>query len=179
MKSFKASLDLASKIITAISGILFIGIIILILLTGEEFINVDKPTGLLMGSGLLILFIGLYLYHPTEYLVDDSFLIIKRPIGKLKIERRIFLKVNLVTKAEMGFTIRTFGNGGLFGYTGWFSNSLFGSMRWYATQRKNFVLIETSTSGKIVVTPDEQMDFAKSIAINDTCERFHDLCKSR
>jgi hypothetical protein len=50
--------------------------------------------------------------------------------------------------------MRTFGNGGLFGYTGKYYNSRFGKMTWYCTQRKNYVLLILSDKKKIVITPD-------------------------
>ncbi len=52
-------------------------------------------------------------------------------------------------------TYRILGNGGLFGYTGYYRNSTFGNMRWFATQRKNYILIEKNNGQKIIITPDE------------------------
>lgn len=62
----------------------------------------------------------------------------------------------------MKWTIRTFGNGGLFGYFGKFYNAAFGKMTWYATRRNNYLVLSTSENGKIVLTPDN-LEMAKEI----------------
>jgi hypothetical protein len=57
----------------------------------------------------------------------------------------------MISKEQMGFAIRTFGVGGLFGYFGYFSSKNQGSMLWYATQREKFVMIHLE-GNKIVLT---------------------------
>jgi hypothetical protein len=59
-----------------------------------------------------------------------------------------------VSKEDMRWTARTFGNGGLFGYYGKFWNKKFGTMTWYATKLNNYILIKTHEGKKIVLTPD-------------------------
>ena len=63
----------------------------------------------------------------------------------------------------MRFAIRTFGNGGVFGYTGYFYKKGIGSMLWYCTQRANYILIEKTNGKKIVITPDDADGFMKDI----------------
>lgn len=94
-------------------------------------------------------------------------IIVNRLILPFKINRKEIAKCSIVSKKEMSGTYRTFGNGGLFGYTGYFRNTKFGNMRWFATQRKNYVLIEKSNGKKIVITPDIPEDFIE--ALNNLC----------
>jgi len=63
--------------------------------------------------------------------------------------------VFVATRESMKWTIRTFGNGGLFGYFGKFRNGNYGNMTWYATRSNNYVMIITASDKKIVLTPDE------------------------
>lgn len=59
-------------------------------------------------------------------------------------------------------SIRTFGIGGLFGYIGYFKNSILGSYKAYATNSEKAVLIETSDK-PIIVTPDDPDLFVKNL----------------
>ncbi len=64
-----------------------------------------------------------------------------------------------VDKDKMGWAIRIFGVGGLFGYFGKFANKEMGNMTWYATRRDKTVLVTTTGNKKIIVTPDEPEAF--------------------
>jgi hypothetical protein len=63
--------------------------------------------------------------------------------------------VRTLADNEAKGTIRTFGVGGLFGYFGKFHTPGIGHSTFYATQRKNKILIVTSNDKKIVITPDD------------------------
>ena len=60
-----------------------------------------------------------------------------------------------VEKDEIVTLIRTFGNGGLFGYYGKFYSSKLGNITLYATQSRNRVLIKTIHGTQIMITPDD------------------------
>ncbi len=62
----------------------------------------------------------------------------------------------------MNGSIRTFGNGGLFGFTGWYRNSTLGSYRAYATTGENAVVLHTD-DGPVVVTPDDPAAFVEAV----------------
>ena len=55
--------------------------------------------------------------------------------------------------------MRLFGNGGLFGITGWFWNRRFGRFRAYATDPGRVVLLRYRDGRKIVVTPHDVQQF--------------------
>lgn len=59
-------------------------------------------------------------------------------------------------------SIMTFGNGGLFAFTGWFRNSLLGSYRAYATKVENAVVLDMN-DGPVVVTPDDPTAFVEAV----------------
>ena len=154
---YKATLDLKSKIITGFVGVLFLGI------TVYNFKLIDFKTGdttqttvLTLTTVLIVsLFTFCYLYRPLRYVVDKNKLIVKRPIKDLIIEFSNIKDAFLPTKESMKSTIRTFGNGGLFGYFGSFRNGTYGGMTWYATKTSNYLIIVTSDNHKIVLTPDD------------------------
>ncbi len=88
-------------------------------------------------------------------MVDKEKIIVRRPAKDLILNIREIKNAFLVTKESMRWTIRTFGNGGLFGYTGKFYNNTYGNMTWYATRRNNYTILVTVDEEKIVLTPDD------------------------
>jgi Bacterial PH domain len=60
-------------------------------------------------------------------------------------------------------SIRTFGNGGFFSFTGYFRNKQLGSYRAFMTDRRRAVVIRFSDS-VIVVSPDRPEDFVNTIS---------------
>jgi len=148
MKTFLASLDLLSKIITSL-----IAIIAAVMLF--NYFMYDGFIYIFTDGFLMSIIIFMFLYMPQKYIVSKEELIIKRIIGDFKVERKKILKVIHPDRSYLSFVVRVFGNGGLFGYTGYFWNKSFGKMHWFVTQRKNYVVIDMGTKRKIVLSPDD------------------------
>lgn len=154
---YKASLDTLAKVMT-------LGVFILFIAIGQMSVrgllsaNGDM-TLILVHSSVLLLFVaillGCWLYAPQSYTVDSTDLTINRPISKVKIKRADISQVRTVANGEMSGSIRTFGNGGLFGFYGKYYNSKIGHMTLYTTQTKNRVLIITKQGRKIIISPDD------------------------
>ncbi|MFI5196724.1 MAG: PH domain-containing protein [Chitinophagales bacterium] len=107
------------------------------------------------------LVIAMYLLKTIAVIVDENAITIERKIRPVVIN---FSDIRSVKRVEnMRYTIRTFGNGGVFGYTGLYYKKGIGSMRWYCTQRKNYILIEKTNNKKIVITPDDPDSLMKDI----------------
>jgi hypothetical protein len=68
-------------------------------------------------------------------------------------------------KEKIGWAIRTFGVGGLFGYYGKFANTKLGSMTWYATRKDRAILVRTIDNKKIILTPDEPEKFVADFTV--------------
>ena len=109
--------------------------------------------------------IAMYLLKTTGIVVDYNTITIDRKISPVVIN---FTDIRLVRKVDdMKFAIRTGGNGGVFGYTGYYYKKGIGTMRWYCTQRCNYVLIEKTNGKKLVITPDDPDGFISDVeAIN-------------
>jgi hypothetical protein len=60
-------------------------------------------------------------------------------------------------------SIRTFGNGGFFSFTGYFRNQELGSYRAFMTDRRHAVILRFPSS-VIVISPDPPEDFVNRIA---------------
>ncbi len=154
---YKASLDALAKGIT-------IGVFILFIAIGQQSVRAilvakGDTAGILIHSGMLLLFVaillGSWLYAPQSYTLDRNELTINRPIGKVKIKLGDLKQVRLLADNETKGTIRTFGVGGLFGYFGKFYMPGIGHATFYATQRKNRILIVTNNDKIWIITPDD------------------------
>ncbi|WP_316799608.1 PH domain-containing protein [Pedobacter frigidisoli] len=154
---YKALLDTFGKVITAGGLIVFIAI-------GQKNVsaiissNGDVKTTLIHG-GVLLLFvltvIGSYLYSTRKYSVTGDTLVIHRLMGNRVIKLADITEIRFIDSTDFSGTIRTFGNGGLFGYYGKFYNTKIGSMTWYVTQKKNRILLRTQQGDKIIISPND------------------------
>ncbi|MEP6647721.1 MAG: PH domain-containing protein [Saprospiraceae bacterium] len=154
---YKASFDTMTKVMSV--GVIALLAFVCLRCVREILAAQGDKTTVLIQSGIIIFLVAAivfsYLFSVDKYLIEDNQLVIKRPIGDKRYSLRDIVEVRAIEKGEMAGTIRTFGNGGLFGYYGKFSNSTFGSMTWYTTQRANKVFIRTINGDKIVITPDD------------------------
>jgi len=154
--NYSASLGQSARLITIFVAVLFVGIIGLNLFILP---NDREPWIMLvhLGTGLLLIGIFLYCYffRVTGYVVDRERITIRRPAGEKHILIKEVEKVVLPETGSLRRSIRTFGNGGIFGYTGSFANSTYGSMTWYATRIDKSILIVTKDKKKILLTPDD------------------------
>ena len=164
---FKASLDTLSKALTA-------GVFILLITIGQKSVRAltaahGETILILVHGGILLLFVailfGSYMYSVRSYSVTDDELIIQRPIGNRVIVCSDIKEIRKADKTEFSGTIRTFGNGGLFGYYGKFYNAKLGNMTWYVTQRKNSIIMLMKTGEKIIISPDDISMFDKIQAV--------------
>ena len=110
----------------------------------------------------VILFIT-WLFSVTGFAIENNSLIVSRPLWKTTIVIPPGSIARMEPEVRMGL-LRTFGNGGLFGYTGRFRNRKLGFFNAYATNWKHAVSV---TSGGqdfcIVVTPEDVEGFIQSI----------------
>lgn len=106
------------------------------------------------------------IFRPLNYELSDDKLIVNRFISDISIYRNQISSVELITKKEIGWVVRVFGVGGLFGYFGKFSNFKMGSMIWYATRRDRMILIKTMNGKKIILTPDQPEKFVADLMSN-------------
>ena len=115
---------------------------------------------LIGGMALGIIAFFCYLFAPTAYDISDGRLTVLLHAGK-----KCFgpiVSCTLITE-RFPFTIRLFGNGGLFAGTGIFWNKRHGIFGIYATsaKRTDMVLVQTKNY-KVLVTPEDPQVFVES-----------------
>lgn len=154
---FKASKDNFVKIITIL--VIFMAIFFSFksfryLITNENKDTVTIITNISVIIFFILLIVLTWMYSPVSYYLNDEYLIINRHYGKVYIKIKDIKNIEKLTDDDVKGTIRYFGVGGLFGYYGKYYIPAFGKVKFYATQNKNRILIETINNEKILITPD-------------------------
>jgi hypothetical protein len=147
-----AKMSLSIKILTGIILVMVVGFII----GGLH----DK--NLMVGGVILgIIAVGCYLLAPASYDVSNGCLTVVLHAGRSSFGQI----VGCVRITErLPFTIRLFGNGGLFAGTGIFWNKRDGIFHAYATSARcqDAVLVQTEKY-KVLLTPENPQSFMESI----------------
>lgn len=157
MKNYTASLDLTAKIITVCVAVVLVSIMVTVWVVPDERDQGIGPqifTTMMMAA---ILTVG-FSFAPTRFSIDGKGIRIRRFWTNVFIPFESIKSARKVEKIPSKGLFRTMGSGGFFGYYGYFSNSEFGSMKWYVTHRSNVILMEVG-SEKILISPDNVDDF--------------------
>jgi hypothetical protein len=154
--TYKTSLDNLAKGITIGVTILFA-----IIIVGQYSIIKDagRAVPIYTTVALLLIYFIAFAFRPINYNLTNDKLIIHRLFMDVKIDRANIKSVELIDKEKIGWSLRTFGVGGLFGYFGNFANIKMGRMTWYATRKDRTVMVLTSNNKKIILTPDDPAKF--------------------
>src|SRR5699024_10265637 len=148
-QNFKAPWDLKLIIITSI---------VVVILAGSLFID----PSLINSAIVLAIIMACAAYGVYGYSIQEEKLKILRLGWAKEVDLKDITNVDMTPHAMIG-SIRTFGIGGLFGYIGYYRNSILGSYKAYATNTDNTVLIETTNDRKIVVTPDNLAELMEAL----------------
>lgn len=154
---FKASNDNLVKIITLLTiliAIFFSFKSVKYLITNENKDTVTLITNISIIIFFILLILLTWMYSPVSYYLNDDYLIINRHFGKVYIKIKDIKNIEKLNDDDVKGTIRYFGVGGLFGYYGKYYIPNYGKVKFYATQNKNRILIETTNNEKILITPD-------------------------
>ncbi len=155
---FSAHLDTSVKLIT--------GLFIFIILLSTVLVVVASdasPIALIISALLISIVLGVYLYRIKGYRLDNDSLDILRPLGAKSYMYTDIKSVRLLEDADMKGLIRTFGNGGVWGYTGHFYNKTLGSIYLYMTQKSPAIMLTLNNSEKIVLSPDDASTFISEL----------------
>ena len=156
---FKASLGSTAKIITFLTvgficflGLLFIFFFIISLLSG----NFEKRDVLLIPVSLGLFGVVFYTFRnqTKNYKITNEGISILQRKGNHFIKQEDVLEIKSIDYSRIKGSVRNFGIGGIFGFSGTFSNKEFGEMIWFVTRTYNLLMINTAKE-KIVISPDD------------------------
>lgn len=150
MKFRVANRSLSIKVITSIVVLTCISL----------FVFSNQHTFILIIALLFALLIaGAYLLAPASYQIINNNLVVWKNFGRKDFPNITECKT---IKEKVGFTVRVFGNGGVFAGTGIFWNNKYGIFRAYVTTGKleNMVYLNTD-KGKVIISPINSKAFVE------------------
>jgi len=135
--------------------------------TARKFLGMTSIPPLLQLAGwvaaavpILTVF-GCAIYMVRGYVLTESALFITRPGWRRTLNLAGLTSAKVDPEALRG-SFRIFGNGGCFGFVGWFRNKTLGVYRAYATDSTRAVVLRFADK-TVVVTPDDPQGFVAEI----------------
>lgn len=168
---FKASLGSTAKIITFLTagficflGLLFIFFFIISLLSGNfEKRDVMMP---IIALGIFGILHYIYTQRTIGYeILSEGIKVFKANSSELLIKKETILEIKSIDYQRIKGSVRNFGIGGMFGFTGTFSNKEFGEMSWFITRTDRLLMIKTLKQTIILSPNDVQLFLTKSTEI--------------
>jgi len=98
------------------------------------------------------------------YTITDTAVLVHRLFWATRLPRAGLLSAYFEPKA-MRWSIRTFGNGGMFSYTGYFRNRALGAYRAYVTDPKRTVVL-CYADRTIVISPERPEEFTRELTFS-------------
>ncbi len=112
-------------------------------------------------AAMLLAVLSTWTWAPQGYRVEPNCVVVRRPVGELRIPLATTCHARLVAADELRGTIRIWGVGGLFGYFGRFLNGT-ESQRWYVTDLSRCVRLECA--GKVIIlSPSDPAAFLAAL----------------
>ncbi len=147
--------------------ILTIGVfaVIAVILISIGFTGASDMPLLAMGIPLLLLmgFAAFYMASIKAVVVTDSAVVVERKVGERSYSLGEIEEVRPITD-ELNLSLRLFGNGGVFGYMGWFRSSALGTYQANANRRDARILLTFKDGKQLVLSADQSIDLAADIA---------------
>ena len=161
MTEYRAPYDSTVRTTTiAVSAILAGVILLMLVLMVTIDLAIMRVFFAALAGGIFMIPALSYRFAPTGYVVEPHRLIVQRPAGPLMFPLERPLEAH--RQDRLGFTLRTGGNGGLFGAYGNFRNKELGSFKVYARRGHDYVIIRTP-SLTLVVGPENPDQFLSEI----------------
>ena len=110
-----------------------------------------------------------YAFSPRGFEVSNGAFRVKRLAGDVVFPLTNLRFVRNANPADFRGCVRLWGNGGLFGYYGWFWSKSLGKSRWYVTDRSKAAVV-TDGSQIILVSPGDLDGFRAAIERADADE---------
>ena len=148
-RSFSASYDQTTKIITAVVCVILV------------VVPVSTKIFALAALGWLLIAVS-YAYSPLGYAVSERSIVVRRLIGRVRIPLERVHEIRIATREDFRGCLRLWGNGGLFGYYGLFRTSKLGKCTWYVTNRSKAVVLITETKTALF-SPDDVEGFLAAV----------------
>jgi Bacterial PH domain len=124
--------------------------------------DASEPLRFWLGLLPLVIIFACALFTVRSYSITNDALSIDRLLWKTGVSLSGLQSVKYDPEATRR-SIRTFGNGGFFSFTGYFRNKELGSYRAFMTDRRRAVVLRFPHS-VIVISPERPEDFVNAIS---------------
>ena len=155
LATFSAPWGRPLRLATAVSAVILLTMVLAGLSTGPRHLLVWQLA--MVGLPLLILLSALP-FMVRGYVLTERHIAVRRLGWSTVLPLAGLIAVTGEPEGLRG-SVRLFGNGGLFGITGWFWNRKFGRFRAYATDPSRAVLLHYQAGKKVMVTPSDVQQF--------------------
>jgi len=112
----------------------------------------------------LVLLLTTTLFTIRGYTISSDAILVHRLLWATRLPR-VGLESAQVEPDAMRGSLRTFGNGGAFSFTGFYYNKSLGSYRAYVTDPRRAVVLRYTTR-RVVVSPASPDDFVSDLAVS-------------
>jgi len=152
---FSAPWSRSLRVLTTAAVALLLALVLIGFLVGPRQSWVWRMA--MVGVPLVVL-VGSLLFMVRGYVLTESQIEVQRLGWRTVLP---FAGLAAVSGEPQGLqgSLRLFGNGGLFGISGWFWNRRIGRFRAYATDPQRAVLLRYRDGRKVVVTPHDVQHF--------------------
>jgi len=151
MKNYTAPWSSSLIFISVFATLVCLGVSINLVLHGESWMAL-LPLAIIFG-GILFTIRG-YAVTPDALLVQRLFWSTRLSLSELHSAQ--------VEPRAMRWSLRTFGNGGLFSFSGWYYNKLLGKYRAFVTDPKRTVVLHLG-GDSVVVSPAKPEAFVRDL----------------
>lgn len=155
MKYYRAPWSTSLVTISTVLTVLLIFVSVMVFLnSGSHFLPALIP--------LIILF-GAALFTIRGYTITSSEILVHRLLWNTLLPLRGLRNVQYKPNAMGWQNIHTFGNGGLYSFTGFFKNDALGSFRAFVTDPHRTIVLNYP-SRTVLVSPDAPDEFARELS---------------
>ena len=152
---------------TSLKVLSLIGTIIVLAVSCGAYRAIPAPAGFTHDFGLVVAFIPLAALIGAVLLVVRGYTVEPRQLSVQRLLSSTTISLSGLTRvwADPGVckgSLRIFGNGGLFSFSGWFQNERLGRYRLFATDMRNAVVLQFPAR-VIVVSPADPHAFVRHL----------------
>lgn len=149
MEVYKFKAQWSPQVQAITHGFGIIGLALLLFNT----INGFSSSGFIAILPVFLLLLITWGFHPSYYLLSPQEITIKRPFGDIRIPLSDIDEFENLTKEEMGFPIRLFACGGLFGHYGLYNSKAWGNYYMWCTNTNDMLMITRKNKKMIIISP--------------------------
>lgn len=124
-----------------------------------------SPWMLAAAAVMPLMLLATWLFVPLGYEVTQDALLVRRPIGAVRVARRDIVSVERPAARAFGLGIRLCGSGGLYGVFGLFWSSSLGRFWIWGTRPDHLVLLRVRGGLPVIVTPDDDEGLARELGL--------------